>query len=419
VEADFLGGDISSNGGALLLKLADHRLGLLAGLARRLSDPRQAGKVDHALLPLLRQRVYGLALGYEDVNDHDALRDDLALQTAVGRDVRLASPSTVGRLDRAADRAWAWAAHACLVESFIASFETAPAELILDFDATDDAVHGRQEGGFFHGYYDHYCFLPLYVFCGERLLVSYLRPSNIDGAKGAWAILKLLVQRLRQAWPEVKIILRADSGFCRHKMLSWCERHDVGYIVGLAKNKRINEEAAIWLAWAAAGYAHSGETQRLFADLRYGARSWGKQRRVIARLEHGPKGANPRYVVTNLEGHGHRLYDELYCQRGEMENRIKECQLDLFADRTSCHEWWPNQFRLLQASLAYCLLEAIRRLALTGSRMARAQAGTIRLKLLKIGAVVTRNTRRTRLHLSTACPDQDLFRHAVARLKPG
>ncbi len=419
VEADFAGGDISSDGGALLLALVDRRLGLVSGLAGRLDDERQAGKVEHRLLPLLRQRVYAIALGHEDVNDHDGLRDDLVLQTAIGRDRRLASPSTVGRLDRAADRAWAWAAHVSMVETFIASFDAAPDELVLDFDATDDAVHGRQVGRFFHGYYDCYCFLPLYVFCGDQLLVSYLRPSNIDGAKHAWAILKLLVTRLRQAWPDVRIVLRADSGFCRHKMLSWCERHEVDYIVGLAKNARLNDLAAPWMEVAAQRFAEDGEKQRLFAELRYGARTWTKCRRVIARLEHGAEGANPRYVVTNLRGDGRHLYDKLYCQRGEMENRIKEQQLDLFADRTSCHDWWPNQFRLILASLAYSLIEAIRRLALKGTDMARAQCGTIRLKLLKIGAVVIRNTRRVSLHLSTACPQKALFHLVAARLKPG
>ncbi len=306
-----------------------------------------------------------------------------------------------------------------LVENFIASFDRAPAELVLDFDATDDPVHGRQVGRFFHGYYDHYCFLPLYVFCGDHLLVSYLRPSNIDGAKHAWAILALLVKRLRQAWPDLRIILRADSGFCRHAMLSWCERKDIGYIVGLAKNARLDKAAAMGIGRAEAAYRKSGEPQRLFAELRYGAKTWTRRRRVIARLEHGTKGANPRYVVTNLEGDGKELYEQLYCQRGEMENRIKEQQLDLFADRTSCHDWWPNQFRLILSSLAYSLIEAIRRLALAGTHMARAQAGTIRLKLLRIGAVVVRNTRRVSLHLSTACPHKALFCLAVARLKPG
>ena len=402
----------------MLLAAAERRLGLLAGLGRRLVDRRQGAKVEHRLAALLRQRVFAVALGHEDVNDHESLRDDLVLQTACGRDRRLASPSTVGRLERAADRSWAWAAHVTMVEAFIASFDTAPDELVLDFDATDDAVHGRQVGRFFHGYYDHYCFLPLYVFCAEQLLVSYLRPSNIDGAKHAWAILKLLVTWLRQAWPEVRIILRADSGFCRHRMLTWCERHGVGYIVGLAKNARLNDQASMWMAWAEAAYHHGGEKQRLFVDLRYGAKTWGRRRRVIARLEHGPKGANPRYVVTNLEGGGQRLYDDLYCQRGEMENRIKE-QLALFADRTSAHAWWANQFRLLLSSLAYTLVEAIRRLALEGTAMARAQVATIRLKLLKIGAVVIRNTRRVSIHLSTACPDKRLFQLAAARLTAG
>lgn len=419
VEADFAGGDISSNGGALLLSASDRRLGLLSGLARRLDDRRQAVKVDHRLLPLLRQRVYAVALGYEDVNDHDGLRDDLALQTACGRAERLASASTVGRLDRAADRAWAWAAHERMVEAFIASFDGAPKELVLDFDATDDTVHGGQEGRFFHGYYKSYCFLPLYVFCGEQLLVSYLRPSNIDAAKHSWAALALLVRRLRGAWPQVRIILRADSGFCRHRMLGWCERHDVGYIVGLARNPRLAGLAEQAMGRAAAAYRESGEKQRLFAELRYGARTWSRRRRVIARLEHGPMGANPRYVVTNLPGDGQQLYDRLYCQRGEMENRIKECQLNLFADRTSCHDWWPNQFRLILSSLAYVLIEAIRRLALNGTDMARAQAGTIRLRLLRIGAVVIRNSRRIRFHLSTACPDKSLFRLVADRLKPG
>ena len=248
--------------------------------------------------------MFAIALGDEDVNDHEVLRDDLVLQTACGGDRRLASPSTVGRLERAADRSWAWAAHETLVESFIASYDEAPEELVLDFDCTDDAVHGCQEGRFFHGYYDHYCFLPLYVFCGDQLLVSYLRPSNIDQAKHAWAILALLVKRLRQAWPAVRLTVRADSGFCRHKMLSWCERHEVGYIVGLAKNARINDQAARGMALAAAAYERTGEKQRVFADLSYGARSWNKERRVIARLEHGPKGANPRYVITQPRRRG-------------------------------------------------------------------------------------------------------------------
>ncbi len=419
VEADFAGGDITSNGGVLLLRAADRYLGLTAAVARGLVDPRHGPRVRHSLLDQLRQRVYGIALGYEDLNDHDALRHDLALQTAVDRDRPLASAPTLCRFENRADRRTAWTMQEVLVERFIASHASPPEELILDFDATDDAVHGHQEGRFFHGYYDHYCFLPLYVFSGERLLVAYLRPSKIDAAKHAWACLALLVKRLRRAWPEVRIILRADSGFCRWRMLSWCERRGIGYIVGIAKNSRLDGLAEPWMQQAKAHFEASGLKQRLFAELSYAADSWDRERRVIARLEHGPKGANPRYIVTNLEGDGRDLYEKLYCARGEMENRIKEQQLDLFADRTSCHKWWPNQFRLLLASLAYTLTESIRRRALHGTALARAQCGTIRLKLLKIGAVIVRNTRRVRFHLSTACPDKDLFMLAARRLTAG
>ena len=419
VVADFAGGDVTSNGGALLLRAADRQLGLTRAVARAVRDRRQAGKVAHDVGEMVRQRVYALALGYEDVNDHTALRHDLALQTAAARDRPLASAPTLSRFENAADRATAWAIHAVLVERFIASFERPPRELVLDFDATDDAVHGHQEGRFFHGYYDHYCFLPLYVFCGDRLLVSYLRPSKIDQAKHAWAVLSLLVRRLRQAWPEVRIILRADSGFCRHRMLDWCDRKAVGYIVGLAKNARLDAAASRALTVAAEAFTASGQKQRLFTEFDYGARTWRRQRRVIARIEHGEKGANPRYIVTSLDGDGQQLYERLYCQRGEMENRIKEQQLDLFADRTSCHRWWPNQFRLLLSSLAYSLIEAIRRLGLRATDMARAQAGTIRSKLFKIGAVVIRNSRQIRFHLSSACPDKQLFALLAARLEPG
>ncbi len=419
IEADFSGGDISSNGGVLLLRQADRLSGLTSSVAGRLVDGRQRGKIEHGFAAMLRQRVFALALGYEDVNDHADLRHDLAMQTAAERARALASPSTLSRFENAAGRDWAWHVHEALVETFIASHSAPPKELILDFDATDDAVHGRQVGHFFHGYYDHYCFLPLYVFCGERLLVSYLRPSKIDGAKHAWAILALLVKRLRQAWPGVRIVLRGDGGFCRHKMLGWCERHGVGYIVGLAKNARLNSLAASWMAAAEKGFAEGGDKQRLFGEFRYAAKSWKTSRRVIARIEHGAKGANPRYIVTNLEGDGQNLYELLYCQRGDMENRIKEQQLDLFADRTSCHKWWPNQFRLLLSSLAYTLIETIRRIGLKSTHLARAQAGTIRLKLLKIGAVIVRNTRRVRFHLSGACPHKAMFILAAERLKPG
>ena len=308
--------------------------------------------------------------------------------------------------------------HEVMVEQFIKSFKRTPKKLILDFDATDDAVHGRQDGRFFHGYYDHYCFLPLYVFCEDQLLVSYLRPSKIDGAKHAWAILSLLVKRLRKVWPQVKIIFRGDSGFCRWRMLSWCERHGVGYIIGMAQNERLNARTARLQCDAENCFTQLQTKVRWFTDFYYGARSWDHPRRVIAKIEHTDKGSNPRYVVTNLKGDPQVLYEKLYCARGEMENRIKEQQLDLFADRTSCHRWWPNQFRLLLSSLAYTPLEAIRRLALAGTELARAYVGTIRLKLLKIGAVILRNTRRIRFLLSSSYPHQDLFFLVAAKLTP-
>jgi len=419
VEADFQGGDITSDGGVLLLRQADRRVGLCAAVAAALDDPRRRASCAHEALSLLQQRVYGLALGYEDLNDHDQLRRDLALQTAVERDVVLASSSTLCRWENRADRSAAWRIHEVMVGRFIASFKRAPKRLVLDFDATDDAVHGKQEGRFFHGYYDHYCFLPLYVFCEDQLLVSYLRPSRIDGAKHAWAILALLVKRLRQAWPKVRLIFRGDSGFCRWRMLSWCERHDVSYIIGIAKNARLNAMTARLQRQAQVRHAELGAKVRWFTEFHYGAGTWDRKRRVIAKVEHTDQGGNPRYLVTNLEGDPQALYDTLYCARGEMENRIKENQLDQFADRTSCHRWWPNQFRLLLSSLAYILLESIRRLALAGTELAHAYVGTLRLKLLKIGAVILRNTRRVRFLLSSACPYQQLFFHVAAKLAPG
>jgi hypothetical protein len=418
VEATFDGGDITSDAGVLLLQQADRRLGLSMAVAKALHDPRRRASCAHGLDSLIRQRLFGLALGYEDLNDHHTLRHDLALQTAVGQDNVLASASTLCRWENRTDRATAWRLHEVLVEQFIASFRRAPKRLILDFDATDDAVHGQQEGRFFHGYYDHYCFLPLYVFCGKQLLVSYLRPSKIIGAKHAWAILALLVKRLRQTWPKVRILLRADSGFCRWKMLRWCERHSVDYLIGIATNKRLDAQAKPFIDAAEQHFQRTGRKQRRFHVMYYAARTWDRRRRIIVKAEHTTQGSNPRYLVTNLKAQAQYLYDQLYCARGEMENRIKEQQLDLFADRTSCHAWWPNQFRLLLSSLAYTLLEAIRRLALDGTELANAYVGTIRLKLLKIGAVITRNTRRIRFLLSSAYPYQRLFAHVAARLQP-
>lgn len=419
VEADFCGGDITSDGGVLLLRKADEKVGLTRALSKVIDDSRRRKSCQHSVRDLLRQRIYALALGYEDLNDHTRLRHDAALQSATGTLDAMASAATLCRFEGRMDREVAVAMHAVLIEQFIASYRHAPRELILDFDATDDAVHGLQEGRFFHGYYDHFCFLPLYVFCGRHLLVSYLRPSNIDAAKHSWAILALLVKRLRQAWPGVRIVFRGDSGFCRWRMLAWCERHGVSYIVGLAQNKRLNALAAPLLSTARTRFERTDMKQRRFHNLRYGAGSWDKARRIILKAEHTDKGSNPRYVVTNITGEAQTLYDDLYCARGEMENRIKEQQLHLFADRTSCHAWWPNQFRLLLSGMAYTLMEAIRRIALTKTELAQAQMATIRLKLFKIGAVIVRNTRRIRFLLSSAYPYQDIFRRVSVALDSG
>ena len=417
VVAAFDGGAVTSDAGVLLLRQADRRLGLMKQIGRVIPDPRRQASCTHDLLSLLRQRVYGIALGDEDLNDHDTLRNDLALQTAVDRAEPLASAPTLCRLENRADRETAWAMHEVLVEKFIASFEQAPQEIVLDFDATDDPVHGAQEGRFFNGFYNEYCFLPLYVFSGDQLLVAYLRQANRGGAHHAGAVLKLLLRRLRQAWPAVRIVFRGDSHFCTPRILGFCDRNGVDYIVGLAKNKRLNTLAGATLAKAARRFAKTGRKARLFTGFRYATRNWKRKRRVIARIEHDTRGSNPRYVVTRLTGAGRALYEQVYCARGEMENRIKE-QLQLFSDRTSCHEWWPNQFRLLLSSLAYTLLEAMRRLGLAGTELARAQVATIRLKLLKIGAVIVRNTRRVRFLLSSAYPHQDLFRRVAENLAP-
>ena len=419
VQAQFCGGEITSDGGVMLLREADRKLKLTERMAPLLPDPRLKSKVVHRMLPMLRQRVYALALGYEDLNDHGALRTDPAIQTAVGRDENLASSPTLCRFENWASPQSCWDISRELVEIFIESFSQPPAELILDFDSTDDPVHGGQLGAYFHGYYDHHCFLPLYVFCGEKLLVSYLRPSNIDGAKHAWAILSLLVKRLRQAWPDVHIIFRGDSGFCRHKMFNWCERNNVSYIVGIAKNNRLNEQSKKLHQKARCQFEKTEEKQRLFGEIYYAAQTWNRRRRVIAKAEHNRKGENPRYIVTNLAGDPQELYDKVYCARGEMENRIKEQQMCLFADRTSCMNWLPNQLRLLLSGLAYTLLEAIRRLALTGTELARARCDTIRLRLLKIGAVIIRNTRRVRFGLSSSYPLQALFMLVARRLAAG
>ncbi len=417
VEGRFDGGSMTSDGGVMLPGEVDRKLGLLEAAARCIADPRSPLLIKHGVRDMLRQRVYALALGWEDLNDHGALRCDVAVQTAVGVDREVASAPTLCRLEGWADRATAVRLHRLLIEQFIASFNSAPKELVLDFDATGNPLHGQQEQRFFHGYYDSYCYLPLYVFCGQQLLCAYLRPSRIDAAQHSAAILKLLVRRLRQAWPDVRIVFRGDSGFCRQRVINWCERSGVHYIIGLARNPRL--EAQVEFAQLALhdDYERTGHKQRLIDEFSYAAQSWPHERRVITRLEWGEQGHNPRFIVTNLQGDAGALYDDLYCRRGEAENRIKEAQVGLFATRTSCHVFASNQLRMLLAALGYVLIERLRALALQGTALASAQVDTLRIKLLKVAAVITRNTRRIRLYLASRWPSAPIFAHAMSMLR--
>ncbi|MCD4652988.1 IS1380 family transposase [bacterium] len=416
IDISFDGGCITSDAGVLLFRKADKLINLTDRIATLLPDKRRTKSIKHSALEMLRQRVYGLCMGYEDLNDHDYLRTDIAHQTAVETNDALASSPTLCRFEASMTRETAVRINESLIDLFIESHIFPPDELILDFDATDDPIHGHQEDRFFHGYYDCYCYLPLYVFCGHQILCAMLRPSKIDGAKYTGAILKMIVRKLRQAWPDVCIIFRGDSGFCRQSVLSWCDRNDVGFIVGMARNSRLIEHSRDLLDQAARVFDESNQKVRLFSEFSYAANSWKYERQLIVKAEHGPKGSNPRFIVTNLSGNPQFLYDDIYCARGDMENRIKEKQLDLFADRTSCSKFWPNQFRLLLSSLAYVLMETIRRVGLAGTELTNAQCGTIRLKLLKIGAVIIRNTRRIRFHLSSHYPWQHLFLLAAKRL---
>ncbi len=420
VQADFHGGSLSTDAGALLLREADRRLGLLDALDHALADPREPSRIEHSQRSLLAQRVLGIALGYEDLNDHDRLRHDPLWHVLAERppdaEQPLGSAPTLCRLENRVGRADLIRLSAVLVEQIIASHATPPECLILDFDATDDPVHGNQERRFFHGYYDHHCFLPLYVFCGDELLVAYLRPSDIDAAKHARAVLKLLVGRLRAAWPGVKITIRADSGFCRWRLMRWCDSQGVGYVLGLAKNPVLQRAARDEIERAARQFGRTGQPQRVFGSFAYAAASWDRPRRVIVKAEHTERGPNPRFVVANVPGDAQELYEDVYCQRGEAENRIKEQQLDLFADRTSCHRFVANQFRLLLSSAAYVLVQALRRTALGGTELADAQVGTIRLRLFKVAARVVVSARRVVFHLASSYPYQAVFQAAFARL---
>ncbi len=446
VVGRFDGGRITSDGGGVLLREVDLRLGLMGRLASCFIDHRDPELIEHSVQSLLAQRIYALALGYEDLNDHDVLRADSLLALLVGktdvtgerrarerdRGCPLAGSSTLNRLElsepeqAASSRYKRIAADPealdrLLVELFLESYAKPPREIWLDLDATDDPLHGHQEGRFFHGYYGAYCYLPLYIFAGEHLLCARLRPSNQDASAGSVEELSRIVAPIRKRWPKTRIIIRGDSGFCREAIMGWCEHNRVGYVLGLARNARLVRALGVPLHEAKVEYQTTGVAARRFAEFPYRTRkSWSRARRVIGKAEHLAKGPNPRFVVTNLppsRGQARHLYEKLYCARGDMENRIKEQQLGLFADRTSAATLRANQLRLYFASFAYVLMHGLRRLGLAGTELARAQATTIRLKLLKIGTRLRITVRKVWLSFSETYPYASVFARIVANLR--
>jgi hypothetical protein len=436
VVAAFDGGDNTSDAGGLLLGATDRAIGLTARFAACFLDHRAPAQVEHTVAAMVAQRVFGIALGYEDLIDHDHLRYDPVLATLAGkleakREVcaPLAGKSTLNRLEHAPAAPSRYhkighdgaAIERLFVDLFVEAYKTPPKEIILDLDATDDPLHGHQEGRFFHGYYDCYCYLPLYVFCGRHLLAAKLRRSNIDAAAGAKDEMERIITQIQARWPRVKILLRADSGFAREELMAWCEAHGVDYVFGLARNGRLVGAIAEDLATAEAESLAQGGPARHFADFAWRTLdSWSCARRVVAKAEHLPQGANPRFVVTSLPAStsdARTLYEDIYCARGEVENRIKEQQLDLFADRTSAATMRANQLRLWFASFAYVLLDALRRIGLRHTQFATATCGTIRLKLLKIGAQVRKSVRRIKVAMASACPYQTEYHLAYLYLR--
>ncbi len=434
--AAFDGGTMTSDAGALLLGASDRAIGLIDRFAACFEDGRVPGQVIHEIPAMVGQRVFGLALGYEDVNDHDGLRHDPVLAALLGRlaarhprCAALAGKSTLNRLEHAPEGAPGRyhkighdrdAIADLFVNLFLEAHERSPKRLVLDLDATDDPLHGHQEGRFFHGYYDCYCYLPLYIFCGRHLLAAKLRRSNLDASAGAREEVERIVARIRARWPRVRILLRADAGFAREDLMAWCEAKRVDYLFGLARNQRLSRRIAGEMIRAEAQSAASGKPARRFTDFLWTTLdSWSRRRRVVAKAEWTMGAANPRFVVTSLKAcdYGAKtLYEDLYCARGEMENRIKECQLDLLADRTSAATMRANQLRLWFASMAYVLMCALRRIGLAHTQFAAATCGTIRLKLLKIGAQVRISVRRIRIAMASACPYAEEFALAHARL---
>ncbi len=445
VVARFDGGDVTSDGGGLLLRELDERLGITRAFAACFTDHRNPKLIEHTVEELVAQRVFALALGYEDLNDHDALRHDPMLALIVGKtdpkgDERvherdlgkaLAGKSTLNRLELTPSEADSDARYKKIVlsdemaadffvDAFINSYATPPQEIILDLDATDDPIHGGQEGRFYHGYYKGHCYLPLYIFCGEHVLCAKLRPSNIDAPEGSVEELERIVGRIRAKWPRVSITIRADSGFCREWLMAWCEDNDVDYVLGIARNPRLQKEITEELAQARAQCEETGVPARVFKEFMYRTqRTWSRERRVIAKAEHLPAGSNPRFIVTNRDSEkakAQALYEETYCARGDMENRIKEQQLMLFADRTSTHYMRSNQIRLWLSSVAYVLMSALRRTALHGTHLAHAQCDRIRLTLLKIGAQIRVTVRKVWVSLSESTPYREIWTRVWTQL---
>jgi DDE family transposase len=447
VVARFDGGDLTTDGGGLLLREVDERLQLSARLAACFTDHRKPELTEHSVQQLVAQRIYGLALGYEDLNDHDQLRADPMMAVLTGKaepkgtdrrrqqDVGKAGAgkSTLNRLELTPSDANSKARYKkivydqaamdrLMVDLFLESFASPPAQIVLDLDATDDPVYGNQEGRFYHGYYRDYCYLPLYIICEEFVLCARLRSSNLDASAGAVEEVERIVEQIRQKWPEVQIVLRGDCGFCRDALMSWCENKGVDYVFGLSKNKRLQKSIGQQLQEAKLQFEQSGKAARVFSEFPYRTRkSWKQERRVIAKAEQLEKGANPRFVVTSLSAEqrdARSLYEELYCARGEMENRIKEQQLGLFADRTSTGQMRSNQLRLYFSTFAYLLMQGLRRLGLKDTEMAHAQCQTIRLKLLKIGAQIRVTVRKVWLSLAGGYPFANLFAQVYANLMP-
>ena len=435
VVAAFDGGTMTSDAGALLLGATDRATGLIDRFAACFVDRRDQALIEHELRTLVGQRVFGIALGYEDLIDHDSLRHDPVMAVLAGKLAAkrkdcapVAGKSTLNRLELSTPSPTLYhkisyrpaAIEALFVDQFVAAHRTPPAQIVLDLDATDDPLHGHQEGRFFHGYYDSYCYLPLYVFCGRHLLVSKLRRADIDASAGAVEEVARIVRQLRRSWPGVRILLRADSGFAREALMAWCEANGVDYLFGLARNARLVAALEAELEAAQAAAVASGRPARRYKDFLWSTRdSWSRRRRVVTKAEWTGDKANPRFVVTSLkpgEARARRLYETPYCARGEMENRIKECQLDLFADRSSTRSMRANQLRLWFASMAYVLLCALRRIGLAHTRFARATCGSIRLKLLKIAALVRISVRRIKFAMASGCPCQAEFQTAHARL---